>query len=196
MNALSHTPKAALLLAALLATAGVQVRAGVLYGIEFQNYNGRSGFAASSALDVARDGYLGAYCRNGVDADQRMLVYPFDLREDHAIVAVQVWGNDASASNDLSLQLIEACQPFLGGGIPQRTILASTSTSGAAGGFSTMLTTSLAGARSSECAYFLEASFAVPGAACASTDLRLIRVRLTSFDPDVIFRSDFSQWGH
>lgn len=187
--------KAALLLSAAIGLITAQASAGILYGTDYQSFSGRSGVLNTSDLDISRDGYFGAYCFNGADSVDRRMVFPFDIPDGFEIFGVQIWGEDLSATNDLEFALVEACQPFLEGGVPARTTLDSLASSGSSGRFVNFLFTSQYEANASECAYFLEASFADTGVACDGTSLSLTRVRILTNNPDVIFRSNFSTWG-
>ncbi len=182
---------AALLLASGIGTASLPSWAGIIYGIDYQNYNGRSGHAVYSELDITRDGFMGAYCTEGAGAGGRRIVFPFDVRDGFEIYRVDVWGVDTSVGSNLAFSLVESCQPFLSGGIPTRTILGTASSSGSAGDF---LAIPYFGSHSVDpgtCAYFLEARFAADNAACVGADLAVRRVRLLTNNPDVIFRDDF-----
>lgn len=193
-HAIKHN-KANLLLSAVIGLITAQASAGILYGTDYQSFSGRSGVLNTSDLDINRDGYFGAYCTNGADSVDRRMVYPFDIPNGFEIFGVRVWGEDLSATNDLQFALIEACQPFLAGGVPVRTTLASLASSGSSGRFANFLFTSQYEANANECAYFLEASFAADGVACDGANLSLTRIRILTNNPDVIFRSNFSTWG-
>ena len=182
----------ALLLAAGFVLASAQANAGVLYGTDYDSYNGRSGPPSDSLLWLGRDGNFGSYCQSGASSGRRTVVYPFDIPDQFEVFSVRVWGIDDSASNNLSYELVKSCQPFLSGGGPVRTVLATAASSGTPGNFSQLLIPAEQVATSSTCAYFLEARFAPDNSACAGFDLRSVRVRLLSNNPDVIFRNGFA----
>lgn len=185
----------AVLFAAVLALGAAQAEAGVLYGTDYDSYNGRSGRPTDSLLSLGRDGNFGAYCQSGASSGRRTVVYPFDIKNGYEIFSVRVWGFDDSASNNLSYEMVQSCQPFLSGGAPVRTVLATAASSGSPGEFSEYLYLDQHVATSSTCAYFLEARFAPDNSACAGFDLRSVRVRVLSNNPDVIFRNGFAPWG-
>lgn len=183
-----HWATALALVAALMAPSS---EAGVLYGTRYETMIGRSGHPTSSALVIDSTGYLDATCINNAGPGRRTLIYPFDIPAGFEIFKVEIWGRDASASNDLGYRLVETCQPFLAAGTPVSTNLAAYSTSGSPGEFVAFLFADQHVAISSSCAYYVEARFADDGAACDGYDLATRNVRILLNDPDVIFRDDF-----
>lgn len=176
------------LIAALASQPGA---AGILYGTQYETMIGRSGHRTSSALVIDSTGYLDAACLNSAGPGRRTLIYPFDIPDGFEIFKVEIWGRDASPSNDLGYRLVETCQPFLSPGVPVSTNLATYSTSGSPGEFVAFLFADQHVAISSSCAYYVEARFAADGAACGGYDLATRNVRILLNDPDVIFRDDF-----
>ena len=185
-----RNPARTLLLSAVIALAAGPASAGVLHGLDYRSYNGRSGHPVDHDVRVVRTGYLGAYCANGAEAGGRRMVYPLDVSGDLEIFGVRVWGNDSSTDNDLELRLMESCQPFLEGGLPATTALVGGATSGSGGEFSLFLFADQYQVMDATCAYWLEARFADDNTACNS-DLALTRIRVLTNNPDVIFRSNF-----
>lgn len=186
-----RNPAPTLLLSAVMTFAAAQASAGILYGVDYRGYNGRSGNPVDSNVDVVRSGFLGAYCANGAEAGGRRMIYPLDVPDDFEIFGVRVWGDDSSASNTLDLRLMESCQPFLEGGLPDTTPLATGATSGSDGAFSLFLFADQYPVMTATCAYWLEARFADDNTACAGGDLALTRLRVLTNNPDVIFRDRF-----
>lgn len=188
-SALVRSPSFAIAVA--IAVAAPLASAGILYGIDYRSYNGRSGHPVDSELEVTRTGFLGAYCAEAAEAGGRRMVYPLDVPDGFEIFGVTAWGEDNSAGNDLGLRLMESCQPFLEGGLPVTVPLATASTSGSDGEFSLFLFADQYVVQNATCAYWLEARFAADNAACAGTDLALTRFRVLTNNPDVIFRDHF-----
>jgi hypothetical protein len=182
---------APLLLAVAVALATPQALAGILYGIDYHSYNGRSGHPEDSDVAISRTGFFGAYCANGAEAGGRRMIYPLDVPDGFEIFDVHVWGDDSSVANDLGLRIMESCQPFLEGGLPSTTPLATATTSGSDGEFSLSLFADQYPVQDSTCAYWLEARFAADDTACDGINLALTRFRVLVNNPDVIFRDHF-----
>ncbi|KAB2897929.1 MAG: hypothetical protein F9K31_10930 [Dokdonella sp.] len=172
--------------------AASHATAGVLYGVEYRSYNGRSGFAASSTMEVARDGYFGIKCLNG-GAGKRKITWPLDVPAGHEIFDVRIWGDDVSDSNDLDFELVERCQPYASGDLITHTVLGSAGSSGSGGRFEAILGLPSHPVQPSTCTYTLEATFAAAGAACDGSNLTVTRLTLITNDPDVIFRDAFDR---
>lgn len=178
-------------LGALLAIAAAPAAAGTLPGVDFRSYNGRSGHATDSELGVIRTGFLGAYCSEGTAFGDRRMIYPLDVPDGFELFGVDAWGEDVSASHDLQLRLMESCQPFLGGGLPDTTALDTVASSGSDGAFRLSLFAGQYPVQTATCAYWVEARFAANGAACDGTNVALTRIRVVANDPDVIYRDNF-----
>lgn len=190
--------------AAVLATfAGTGVHADELdsrgsSGISNTDFVGFVGMAAEPSAHTAQfrssnDGSSSYNCANTAAGGSRLIRYPFNLPDLREFEFVRIWGDKLASTADLTMRLKRSCQQ-LSATDPTTTTLGTTTTTGAPGLFSAVITVPANELQSNVfCRYWLEVEFGSTAQACApgAQALRIMKVRLQNRVDDRIFRSAF-----
>ncbi len=189
--------------ALLVASAGADVRADEIDergspSISDTDFVGWVGMAAEPSEHTAQfrsssDGSSSYNCGNTAAGGSRLIRYPFTIPNLRTFEFVRIWGEKAASTADLTMRLKRSCM-LISQVDPDVTTLGTTTTTGAPGLFSSLITvTSGEVPNNVSCRYWLEVEFGSTGQACAPNTqaLRIMKIRLQNRVSDRIFRSAF-----
>jgi hypothetical protein len=132
---------------------------------------------SSDVLLQSTDG--GRWCESGSGAAFADIA--LNLPSGVEISVMRTWGFDQSASDDLTVSLIERCTPSNSAGGVVTSVISSLSSSGSQGNFSNSAAIGANNIIANDtCSYTLRTRYSTPGEAspCAGSNLRLQKVRL------------------